>query len=263
MNSERAITIINSLKEKVNELLKKPRGDLEFHKWHRNSQVAIENIFGENSRHITDFNKIEYASWAGAMTGDDSHNEVVYRNSLLKVLGLYDSFIEEINQYWDLEPENKIINSSPIDKVINIIDRFHSIAKQLQHRHSDRTTIEIKDEYDVQDLFHALLKLHFDDIRPEEYVPSYAGADSRVDFLLKNENIIIELKMTRKGLRAKDIGEQLIVDSIRYQLHPNCESLICFVYDPEGFVQNPRGTENDLSKILNDVPISVFIRPSI
>lgn len=263
MNSDRAITIINSLKEKVNDLLYKPRGDIEFHKWHRNSQVAIENIFGENSRHIADFNNIKYSSWAGAMTGDDSHSEVVYRNSLLKVIGVYDSYIEEINQYWEQELETKPADSSPIYNVVNIIDRFHSIAKQLKHRHSDRQTIEIKDEYDVQDLFHALLKLHFDDIRPEEYVPSYAGADSRVDFLLKNENIIIELKMTRKGLKAKDIGEQLIVDSTRYQLHPNCESLICFVYDPDGFVQNPRGIENDLSQNLNGVPISVFIRPSL
>ena len=27
----------------------------------------------------------------------------------------------------------------------------------------------------------------FDDIRPEEYTPSYAGGSSRIDFLLKDE----------------------------------------------------------------------------
>ncbi|MBZ4359524.1 hypothetical protein LAM19_25050, partial [Mycobacterium tuberculosis] len=76
----------------------------------------------------------------------------------------------------------------------------------------NRQTIEINDEYDVQDLFHALLKIHFEDVRPEEYTPSYAGSSTRVDFLLKNEKIIIELKKTRKNLKQKEVGEQLIVD---------------------------------------------------
>jgi REase_DpnII-MboI len=35
--------------------------------------------------------------------------------------------------------------------------------------HRDRAPFEIKDEYDVQDFLHAILKLHFDDVRPEEH----------------------------------------------------------------------------------------------
>ncbi|UDN27663.1 hypothetical protein LEO80_03510 [Aeromonas caviae] len=57
--------------------------------------------------------------------------------------------------------------------------------------------------------------------------PCYAGAASRVDFLLKEEKIIIEIKKTRHGLSAKEIGEQLIVDSQRYQAHPDCNTLGC------------------------------------
>jgi REase_DpnII-MboI len=34
--------------------------------------------------------------------------------------------------------------------------------------------MDIKDEYDVQDLLHAILRAFFDDVRPEEFVPSYA-----------------------------------------------------------------------------------------
>ena len=40
--------------------------------------------------------------------------------------------------------------------------------------------------------------LYFDDIRAEEWTPSYAGKCARVDFLLKNEKIVIEVKKTRK-----------------------------------------------------------------
>lgn len=52
--------------------------------------------------------------------------------------------------------------------VRSICTRFPLAAKQLQERHEKRATLEVKDEYDVQDLLHALLRVHFDDIRPEE-----------------------------------------------------------------------------------------------
>ena len=95
---------------------------------------------------------------------------------------------------------------------------------------------------------HALLKLYFDDIRPEEWIPSYAGRSSRVDFLLKNEKLVIEVKKTREGLGDKEVGEQLIIDIDKYKAHPDCERLVCFVYDPEERIHNPIGIMNDLNK---------------
>jgi hypothetical protein len=80
-------------------------------------------------------------------------------------------------------------------------------------------------------------------------------------FLLKDEQIIIEIKKTRKGLGAREVGEQLIIDTQKYQVHPDCKTLICFVYDPEGKIANPRGIEKDLSKDFNGLPVSVFITP--
>ncbi len=128
-------------------------------------------------------------------------------------------------------------------------DRFHQVARQLTQRRRNRPTLEITDEYDVQDLLHALLRLHFDDIRPEEWTPSYAGGSSRMDFLLKEEQIVIEAKMTRAGLGAKEASEQLIIDAARYSGHPDCKTLGCFVYDPTGLMKNPRGIERDLGKL--------------
>jgi hypothetical protein len=135
------------------------------------------------------------------------------------------------------------------------------VARQLRSRHDNRTTLDVEDEYDTQDLLHALLQLGFDDIRPEEWTPSYAGGSSRMDFLLKQEKIVIEVKKTRKGLAAKEVGEQLIIDIQKYQTHPDCKSLLCFVYDPEGRISNPRGLENDLSKETNGFKVRVVIAP--
>lgn len=147
-------------------------------------------------------------------------------------------------------------------KIHNLIERFHIVATQLKNRHAKRNTIDIQDEYDVQDLLNALLKIDFDDVRLEEYTPSYAGSSTRVDFLLKNEKIIVEVKKTRKGLNDREVGNQLILDSQHYKAHPDCKHLVCFVYDPENRIKNPRGLENDLNKQTSeDLIVEVFIRP--
>lgn len=146
-------------------------------------------------------------------------------------------------------------------KNLNIVfSSFHKVVRQLRSRHNNRSTLEIEDEYDVQDLLNALLKLYFDDIRSEEWMPSYAGGAARVDFLLKNEKIVIEVKKTRDGLDDKKLGEQLIVDIDKYKAHPDCEKLVCFVYDPEERIRNPVGIMNDLNK-QHDGFAMVIIKP--
>lgn len=100
-------------------------------------------------------------------------------------------------------------------------------------------------------------------MRAEEWTPSYAGGgSSRVDFLLKDEQIIVELKKTRASLCDKSIGEQLIVDTSRYRAHPDCKALICFVYDPEGRIGNPSvGLERDLESLALGLKIRVIVAP--
>lgn len=148
-----------------------------------------------------------------------------------------------------------------LDALDQIVFRFHAVAEQLRSRHSERTTLDVNDEYDVQDLLHALLRLYFEDVRPEEWVPSYAGASSRTDFLLPQIDTIVETKKTRAGLNAKTVGEQLIIDIARYKKHPQCRRLVCFVYDPEGRISNPSGLESDLNSGEHGIEVRVTILP--
>jgi hypothetical protein len=94
---------------------------------------------------------------------------------------------------------------------------------------------------------HALLKLHFEDVRPEEVTPSVAGKSGRMDFLLKAERLVVETKMTRRNLKQNEIGDQLIIDMKRYRSHPDLRTLVCFVYDPGGFCRSPAALESDLT----------------
>jgi len=144
-----------------------------------------------------------------------------------------------------------------------LIERFHLVARQIRVRHDSRSTLEIADEYDVQDLLHALLTIFFDDIRKEEWTPSYAGGASKMDYLLPELQTAVEVKKARSALTARVLGEELIVDIAKYQRHPQCRKLICFVYDPEGTISNPRGVEADLSKQHDNLAVRVMIVPRL
>ena len=142
-----------------------------------------------------------------------------------------------------------------------VCSRFHLAARELRTRPRSRTPLLIEDEYDAQYLMKALLRLYFDDVRTEEWTPSYAGGHSKMDFLLKEEKIALELKKTREGLTDKKLGEELIIDIAYYQKHHDVKTLICFIYDPEELIKNPVGLKNDLEELGREFNLVVIIEP--
>ena len=139
--------------------------------------------------------------------------------------------------------------------------RFDRFVRALRNRHDNRDPFTISDEFDVQDLVRALLSLDFDDVRPEEWTPSYAGGASRVDFLLKGEKIVLEVKMTRAGLTDRQLGDELMIDIGRYRSHPDCKVLVCFIYDPDHLLRNPVGLAKDLEALGTDLQVRVLVTP--
>jgi len=152
-----------------------------------------------------------------------------------------------------------------VPRAIEIIEQlarnFHLVVRKLSQRHDNRPPLEIRDEYDVQDLFYALLTPFFEDIRPEEVAPSHAGGHGRIDFLIKAEQIVIEIKKTRPSLKVKELRDQLIVDKDIYRTHPHCRTFIAFIYDPDGYIANPKGFERDLSNTPRDIRVKVIVAP--
>lgn len=69
-------------------------------------------------------------------------------------------------------------------------------------------------------------QVRFEDIRPEDVAPSLAGGHGRIDFLIKAEQIAIEIKKTRPSLRVKELRDQLIVDKEIYRTHPHYRTYI-------------------------------------
>jgi hypothetical protein len=149
----------------------------------------------------------------------------------------------------------------PVAKVIALCRRFQLFLDRLQARQRQRPSYTVKDEYDVQDLLHAILKLHFEDVRPEEWTPSYAGNSSRIDFLLPRERTIIEAKMTRSGLGQKEVANELIIDVARYAKAPYVDNLVCFIYDPARRCTNPTALEDDLAHSGGHLKVAAVVCP--
>ncbi|WP_375743020.1 hypothetical protein NR800_31295 [Corallococcus interemptor] len=174
--------------------------------------------------------------------------------------------LAEAVQYLDRLAARSLRSSVPVEapaleKLEVILQRFHRVALRLRQRHDDRPTLNITDEYDVQDLLHALLLVSFSDVRDEETGPSHAGGRPRFDFLLKEEQIVIEVKKTRQNLSIRDLNDELIADIARYQAHPDCKTLVCFVYDPDHRIPNVAGFIRDLERTASIMPVRVVVVP--
>jgi hypothetical protein len=147
-----------------------------------------------------------------------------------------------------------------VQVVIALGERALDVSRQLQQRYSSRPTLVVNDEYDWQDLFHTLLRVFFSDIRREDPAPSSAGASTRIDFVLPEQRIAIELKHYRPSMNAKTLGEELAVDHERYAKHPNVSHIVTLVLDWEGKIANPRGLEKDLSSVTAGSVVSRTVR---
>ncbi len=200
--------------------------------WKSKTLSILDMLPGQSvSRFIEDIEKKDHNSYSNA-------------TQILESL----KAIKELIEQDVIQPKHdEAAKQEPLELAKLICTRFHKVARSLRNRHDSRPTLTIQDEYDVQDLFGSLLKLFFDDVRAEEHVPSYAGGASRTDFLLPNEGLVIEIKKTRKSMKDKDLGEQLIIDLEKYRVHPQCRYIVCFVYDPEEILVNPNGITQDLN----------------
>jgi hypothetical protein len=199
------------------------RGQQTFTEWSRNTELAIEYIFGKDTRHLKDFQDISYSPSSFNMYDPEPDYQRAFQSGMDVARAVLQSMISEVTEYWPDVEEVPAIPPGPLSRIELICRKFHLVARQLRSRHDNRSTLDISDEYDVQDLMHALLRVDFEDVRAEEWTPSYAGKHARMDLLLKRERIVVELKKASRTLATSKIGDQLIVDVARYAMHPGVD----------------------------------------
>lgn len=196
-----------------------------------------------------------YARWGAEepqLTGQGEYTGV-QRSATEKVRLLADIF--DLLVEGRLQTENSAgevqfagVRLNAVSVVLAIADCFQLVRRALKRRHNSRPTLEVNDEYDAQDLMRAQLVQFFDDVRDEEWTPSYAGGSSRIDFFLPQTRLAVELKWMRPSLTSAKLGEELLIDRQRYQSHPGVGHLVCVIFDYSGQLPNPRGLEQDITQ---------------
>jgi hypothetical protein len=231
-----------------------------YRKWNDYNKELLRVLFSGN-RMLEDYDRHTLVSFQ--MGGGLGEQIRVNREYTRRAIAEMESLEHRLDLILENQSRQVAAEGPDVPALISILRGSHRVARQLRFRREGRATLEVHDEYDVQDLLHALLKIDFDDVRPEEWTPSYAGKSSRTDFLLKNEKIVVETKKTKTVTSARNLGDELIIDISRYKEHPDCKTLLCFIYDPEGYVQNPEGLISDLERNSDSLKIRVIVEPKI
>lgn len=173
----------------------------------------------------------------------DTENVVKFRETL------YDFFtVEYSTQLSYFEKESSSSENSAVHKIEKIFNRFGEISLPLRERRSDREPLIMDDEADVQYLLHALLKIDFDDIRREPHTDRHSSVSPRIDFLVQNETIGIEIKRASPTRQEKPLRKELSEDKEQYRLDTNIDVLLIFIYDPEKQIENKAEFESSFEQ---------------
>lgn len=157
---------------------------------------------------------------------------------------------EQYEPQESLQESSYIIKPDSVQELLMILLRgLRRAMHPLTHRRKGAQPLSFSSEYDVQDLLHSMLRPWISDIRPEEFTPSYAGSSTRMDFLLPDHSLVIELKFVRDRAHGKRVGDELIVDIEHYRRHPACNNLWCVIYDPDHLLMNADGLCTDLEGV--------------
>jgi REase_DpnII-MboI len=148
-----------------------------------------------------------------------------------------------------------------LERILSVLKRLPQALDSLCRRRRNREPFIVADEYDLQDILEAILRVHFDDVRNEERTPSAAGGSAQIDFFIPAVGLAIEAKMTRSSQSARQVGDELIADIARYRGHPGCRALVGVVLDSLGTIANPHGFEADLVSVAGELPMRVLVLP--
>lgn len=122
--------------------------------------------------------------------------------------------------------------SSDVALLLQLCGRLPHAAKPLARRRKGKEIFEITDEYDAQDLLHAIVRAYFKYSVNEEPIKKLANTKStRADFAIEALGAIVELKYVRDPNDQSRIVDELAQDLLYYEQWEPLQILIYVVYN--------------------------------
>lgn len=117
--------------------------------------------------------------------------------------------------------------------VVRLCSRIAQSARILAFRsRKDKKAFEIKDEYDVQDLLHSMIRGYLKYSVQEDPLPKVSGAKSgRADISIEEIGVLIEIKYVRGPEDQKRLFGEFSQDLLLYAKWPHLKTLIFLIYN--------------------------------
>lgn len=117
--------------------------------------------------------------------------------------------------------------------VLRLCSRLPQAARILANRQrKGKAPFEVSDEYDVQDLLHALLRAYLKHSVQEDPLPKTAGSKSgRADISIEELGILIEAKYVYGPEDQRRIFKDFSQDLVLYTQWPHLRMLIVVIYN--------------------------------
>jgi hypothetical protein len=166
MNKDQIISTLAQYKEKLSAILDRfsktrDRIHIDIQDGYRFREIVIElvdfiNDHIPNSKHHSTMIANYYNEGISNWLGSSSYASVE------QVKGVVNAVITRIERNPSLfESASGEITVDDVEEkrsggIETITSRFHSVVMQMRHRYKNRPTLDVHDEYDVQDFFHSL-----------------------------------------------------------------------------------------------------------
>ena len=158
--------------------------------------------------------------------------------------------------------EDMLFDNGKDKQLLEILNNFYLFLENLTERKPHKSggiqqeqldVLKIKNEYDVQHLLYACIKLFYPMARAEVSEDTGYGT-VRTDIFLDSEHVI-EIKCTRKNMKLKKLTEEIEADMVHY----SAGNIYFFLYDKEKIIENPMVFKKSYEEKLKDKRVHIII----
>lgn len=125
---------LKAQRDEIEQIVKKKSFSQEFKKWQRDTQVLLEYAFGTGTRHVTEFNEINYFPVIWGSGTPDSYYEEIFRDGLATARTTLQSMIDEVEEYWDEDEQADHPDSK---------DYLKELAQPTMTQYASRENIDV------------------------------------------------------------------------------------------------------------------------
>jgi hypothetical protein len=144
--------------------------------------------------------------------------------------------------------------------ILQLCKRLPAAARILATRRKGKRPLKVKDEYDAQDLLHAVLRAYLKYTVHEEPLGKVGGAHfGRADVAIEELGAVVELKYAHGPDDQKRIVDEFANDLLLYTKWPHLKNFIYLVYNSQD-LRDPEAMEKLARKqTVNGITFTVYV----